>query len=87
MSTPKTVSKEKQIVKSDFVFGKENYILMIAGLLVIAVGFMLMSGGKSEDPNVFNPEIFSSRRIIVAPMVVLVGFVIEVFAIFRSPKN
>ena len=78
---------EKAAFKSNFVFGKENYILMIAGLVVIIIGFMLMAGGESKDPAVFNPEIFSTRRIIIAPIVVLAGFVIEAIAIFRTPKD
>lgn len=83
---PKT-NPEKIASKSDFVFGKENYVMMLIGLCVIAIGFALMAGGKSEDPGVFNPEIFNARRIIVAPIVVLAGFVIEVFAIFRKTKD
>jgi len=51
------------------------------------VGFILMAGGGSEDPNVFNEEIFSTRRITIAPIVVLIGFVIEIFAIMRKPKD
>lgn len=85
-SQPKATT-DKASVKSNFVFGKENYIMIIAGLVVIAIGFMLMAGGRTEDPTAFNPEIFSTRRIVVAPFVVLAGFVIEVFAIFRSPKD
>ncbi|MBX7201817.1 MAG: DUF3098 domain-containing protein [Bacteroidia bacterium] len=70
-----------------FVFGKTNYVLLIIGILVIFAGFLLMIGGGSEDPNVFNPEIFSFRRITLAPIVVLAGFIIEVFAILYKPKN
>jgi hypothetical protein len=69
-------------------FKKENYILMIAGVIVIAIGFMLMSGGAAEDPTQFNPEeVYSWRRITLAPMVVLGGFILEILAIFYKPKK
>lgn len=90
MSTGKkenTKSEKGNHQPAGFAFEKQNYILMVAGVLVILAGFLLMSGGKAENPTEFNPEIFSTRRIIIAPMVVLAGFVIEVFAIFRTPKN
>ena len=70
-----------------FVFGRTNYQLLIAGVVVIFIGFFLMMGGGSKDPNVFNPEIFSARRITIAPIVVTIGFIIEVFAILYKPKN
>jgi hypothetical protein len=64
-----------------------NFKIMLAGLAVIFIGFLLMVGGGSKDPNVFNPEIFSTQRITVAPIVVLIGFAIEVVAIMYKPKN
>lgn len=67
--------------KFDFVFGKKNYILMLVGVVVIAVGYLCLIGGGSEDPNVFNDAIFSARRMIVAPILIIAGLVIEVFAI------
>lgn len=67
--------------------GPTNYKFLIAGLVVIFIGFLLMMGGGSEDPNTFNPEIFSTRRITVAPIVVLLGFAIEVVAILYKPKK
>jgi hypothetical protein len=70
-----------------FVFGPTNYKIMIGGLFVIFIGFLLMMGGGSDDPNKFNPEIFSTRRITVAPIVVLIGFAIEVIAIMYKPKK
>ena len=70
--------------KKTFVFQRKNYIFMIIGLLFIAIGFILMSGGASEDPNVFNPEIYNFRRIRLAPTLVLIGFAIQVFAILTS---
>ncbi len=71
----------------NFVFGKKNYTFMFIGLAVIALGFILMSGGGSTDPNVFNPEIYSFRRIRLAPAMVLIGFGIEVYAILVNPKK
>jgi hypothetical protein len=74
--------------KPEFLFGKENYMLMIGGLALILIGFALMAGGKSPDPHKFNyDEIYSFRRITLAPIVVLIGFVVEVFAIMRKPKD
>jgi hypothetical protein len=71
----------------NFVFQKKNYIVMGIGLAVIALGFILMSGGGSDDPNVFNPEIYSFRRIRLAPALVLLGFAIEVYAILLNPRK
>lgn len=69
------------------LFEKENYTWMLIGLCVMALGFILMAGGKSKDPNVFNPkQVYSFMRITVAPIVILAGLVIEIFAIFRQPK-
>jgi hypothetical protein len=70
------------------LFGKENYKWMAIGLIAVALGLILMGGGKSKDPNVFNPnEIYSFRRITLAPILILGGFVIEIFAIFKSDKK
>jgi hypothetical protein len=70
-----------------FLFDKTNYILMGAGLLVIIIGYLLMTGGKSPDPKVFNDtEIYSFRRITLAPVLVLIGLAIEGYAIMRKPK-
>ena len=71
----------------DFPLQKDNYLLLIIGFAIIMIGFLLMMGGKSDDPNVFNPEIFSFRRITLAPIVVLVGFVFEIWAIMKKPKT
>jgi len=70
-----------------FAIGKENLKLMVIGFVIIVIGFMLMTGGKSNDPSVFNPEIFSFRRITLAPMVVLFGFLFEIYAIMKRPKS
>lgn len=73
--------------QADLAFGKENYMLMLLGIVIILVGFMLMAGGKMEDPSAFNPEIFSFRRITLAPVVVIIGFGIEVYAILKKSKE
>ncbi len=73
--------------KESFLFEKRNYIIMVIGLAFIAVGFILMSGGGSEDPNVFNEEIYNFRRIRLAPTLVLMGFAIEIYAILAKPKK
>ncbi len=70
-----------------FSFGRENYRLLIIGLLVIALGFILMIGGGSEDPNVFSDKIFNFQRLTLAPILILTGFIIEIFAIMKKPKN
>ena len=69
-----------------FAFGKRNYKFMIVGIILIALGFILMSGGGSDDPNVFNEEIFSFRRIRIAPLIVIIGFAIEIYAILTNPE-
>ena len=74
-------------MKSAFLFGKTNFILLIVGLMFIALGFVLMSGGGSDDPEVFNPEIFNAQRIIIAPILILIGFIIEIVAIMHKPKE
>jgi hypothetical protein len=81
------MAKELDNKTSDLAFGKENYILLLVGLAFIVTGFILMTGGGSEDPNVFSEEIFSFRRITLAPIVVITGFVIEIFAIMKKPKD
>ncbi len=79
---------KNDIDKPNFALGKENYILLVIGFLIIIVGFLLMIGGKSDDPNVFNgEEIFSFRRITLAPVIVLFGFLFEIWAIMRKPKD
>jgi len=69
------------------LFSKENYKWMLIGLIVMAIGFFLMAGGKSADPNVFNDnEIYSFRRITLAPFLIVGGLVIEIVAIIKNPK-
>lgn len=84
------MTDKKQIAarKSSALFGRENYKWMIIGLVVIILGLILMAGGKSEDPNVFKyEEVYSKRRITLAPILILIGLGLEVFAIFRRPDN
>jgi len=74
--------------KFGFALGKQNYILLAIGFVVIIIGFLLMIGGGSDDPNVFNEEeLFSFRRITLAPIVILAGFVFEIYAIMKKPKE
>ncbi len=73
--------------KQDFLFGKINYKILLIGIGVIALGFILMSGGGSDDPNVYSDAIFSFRRIRLAPTTVLIGFGITVYAILKNPKK
>ena len=94
-----TQTKEKQPVFTSqksipttgvtpFIFDKTNYIIMIAGVVLILIGFILMSGGATTDPNVFpKEELYSFRRITLAPIVVMLGFAVEIFAILKRPKN
>lgn len=81
----KLTTEKKQ--EPNVLFGKENYKWIIIGLVVMLIGLMLMIGGNSKDPNVFtNNEVYSFRRITLAPILILAGLGIEVFAIFRKPK-
>lgn len=75
----------KQVV--DFPFGRENYILMLTGIGLIFLGFVFMVGGGSDDPAVWDPSIFSPMRITVAPVLVIAGFVVEVYAIVKKVKD
>lgn len=73
--------------KQQFLFEKVNYTFLLIGLAVIVIGFILMAGGGSDDPKVFNPEIFSFRRIRLAPTVVIIGFGVVIYSIFRKPSK
>ena len=81
------MAKKEVKVTNDFAFGRENFMWMLIGIGCILLGFILMSGGGSKDPNVFNPDIFSFRRITLAPVVVLIGFIIEIYAILKKTKE
>lgn len=71
--------------KQEFLFGKRNYIIMLIGIVFIAVGFIFMAGGGSEDPNVFNEEMYNWQRIRLAPTLVIIGLGIEIYAILADP--
>jgi len=77
------VSKKEE----GFALSRENYKLILIGIAIIIVGFTLMSGGGSDDPNVFSKEVFSFRRITLAPIVVLFGFFFEIYAIMHKPRT
>nr|WP_319400784.1 DUF3098 domain-containing protein [uncultured Carboxylicivirga sp.] len=81
------MAKKENEQKFQFALGKENYILLAIGFVIIIVGFLLMMGGRSADPNVFNEEIYSFRRITLAPIIVLFGFLFEIYAIMKKPKS
>ena len=70
----------------DFAFGKENYVLIAIAVVFIIIGFALMSGGGSNDDS-FNPDIFSARRIVIAPIVTVFGFALVVAGILKKPKD
>jgi hypothetical protein len=77
----------KQTPPHELLFKKENYKFLLIGLGIIAIGFILMAGGGTDDPNVFSPEIFNFRRIRLAPTVVLIGFGVVFYSIFKKSKN
>ena len=79
--------KRKEAAKPKFIFEKKNYRFMIIGAIFIALGFIFMAGGGSDDPNVFNPDIYHWRRIRLAPALILIGFGIEVYAILLNPNK
>ena len=79
--------KNKNENSQEFLFDKVNYKILLIGIAVIALGFILMSGGGSDDPNVFNEDVFSFRRIRLAPTTVLIGFGITIYAILKNPKK
>ena len=85
----KTNAKPTETAENQKVmpFGKTNYIIVLIGLALIAIGFILMIGGGSSNPDVFNEEMFNFRRLTLAPILVLAGFVVEIVAIFWKGKN
>ena len=80
-------NKQPTTPKREFIFKRKNYMFLFIGLACIALGFILMSGGGSDDPNVFNPEIYNFRRIRLAPTLVLIGLGIQVYAILLNPNK
>jgi len=81
------MNKKKEKHKSEFLFGKKNYIIMLVGIAFIALGFILMAGGGSDDPAVFNEDIYNFQRVRLAPTLVLIGLAIEIYAIMANPKK
>lgn len=82
------MAKEKETKKPGFAFGKENYRILIIGVVIVVVGYLLMVGGGSDDPNQFHAdEIFSTRRITIAPITILAGFIVVLFGIMKKPKD
>lgn len=79
--------KNETTSQQEFLFGKRNYIFMLIGIVFIALGFIFMAGGGSDDPNVFNEEIYNWQRIRLAPTLVIIGFGIEIYAILANPKK
>ncbi len=86
MATKKPKTKGNEEV-SPFVFNRENYILVIAGLIALTAGFLLLIGGGSDNPKVFNFALFDFQRLTLAPILILIGYIIEMFAILRRPKS
>ncbi len=83
MTTKEKTNKQE----GNFALDRSNYLFLAIGFVIIIIGFLLMVGGKSEDPAVFSEDIFSFRRITLAPIIVLAGFAFEIWAIMRKPKN
>ncbi|MHB1147453.1 MAG: DUF3098 domain-containing protein [Lutibacter sp.] len=81
------MNKKNEQVKSEFLFGKKNYVVMLIGLAFIGLGFILMAGGGSDNPEIFNAEMYNFRRIRLAPTLVLIGLGIEIYAIMAKPKK
>ena len=87
-----TVKKETEVIRKEIItntnlFTKDNYMWMLVGGAVIALGFFLMAGGKSDDPKIFNPkEVYSFTRITIAPILIIAGLIIEIYAIMKRPK-
>ena len=78
----------KEVKKPGFAFGKENYRILIIGVIIVVIGYLLMIGGGSDDPTKFNAdEIFSFRRITLSPIVILAGFVVVLFGIMKRPRD
>ena len=87
-TTTVTAEKDTTRLSDKPLFEKDNIIWMGIGAAVMAVGFLLMAGGKSEDPNIFNKDqVYSTTRITIAPIVIIIGLIIEVYAIFRKPRR
>jgi hypothetical protein len=86
-SSSQRIEMKKTENKHEFLFENINYKILLIGIAVIAFGFILMSGGGSTDPNIFNEDIFNFRRIRLAPTTVLIGFGITIYAILKNNKK
>ena len=84
---PASIKAAEPASRAGFAFGKENYRLLLIGLALIVLGFLLMIGGGSKDPNTFSYDIFNFRRLTLAPILILAGYVVEIFAIMKKPKD
>ena len=81
------MEKNVKTIVVNNLFGKENYMWMLAGIVVIILGFILMAGGKSADPKIFDPkEVYSTTRITIAPLLIISGFILEIVGIMKKPK-
>ena len=81
------IKTKNEAIEKQSLFSKENYILMLVGLIILAIGFFLMAGGKSADPKNFDPkEVYSTTRITIAPILIITGFIIEIVAIMKKSK-
>ena len=87
ITAPITAKMTSRAKSGKFIFQRRNYLFMFIGLACMALGFILMSGGGSDDPNVFNPDIYNFRRIRLAPTLVLIGLGIEIYAILLNPHK
>jgi hypothetical protein len=85
--TSETTKKAEDNNRPVFAFGKENYLIMLAGVALLIIGFVLMTGGGSKDPNVFNEDMFDFRRLTLSPILILVGFGLGIVAIMKRPKD
>jgi len=81
------MNKKKEENKSKLLFGKKNYVIMLIGIAFIGLGFILMAGGGSDNPEIFNEDIYNFRRIRLAPTLVLIGLAIEIYAIMVKPSK
>lgn len=86
VNTYKSSFKEKK-PQFQFAFSRDNYMWMIIGVIVLALGYILLIGGGSKDPDVFNDSLFNARRLVISPILIVAGLVIEVYAIMKKSKK
>lgn len=80
----KSAATKEKIDDAAFAFGRENYVLLLISVGLLFIGYILMAGGKSDNPNVFNEEVFSFRRITLAPLIVMAGYALGIYAIVKK---